>query len=450
VIVRRRRRWGWVLVLSLLIAACTSGAASPDGASSTPEDPVDSAPSTTDAGSPPSDCASFGEGVEWQPEAGVEAEVVQEQTAETPGVALVMYPRLDYEGKPWSQWGQGMATADGKFYSGLGDHHGADGNSFIYEYDPDSLTLTPIVDVLATVPHEPGAWGFGKIHAQMVMGGCGEIYVATYWGSRRGLTFTNGYEGDILLRLDPATRSTTNVGVILPEHGVASMAAAPDGSLVYAEAADPFGEKVGSFVVLDPLTGEEIFSDDDPSHGGYRSIAVAADGSAYITWNDSGLARYDPVTNTLEETEAIMPGGLLRAATVPDADGRIYAVSRDPAMFFAIEPDGTITELGPAAGYTTSMALAPDGEHFYYVPDAHGGAWESGTPLIAVDTTTGESEVVVELNPLVEVLYGLQAGGTYNVVVSTDGSTVFVGLNAGDPATRDSFGEVVLAVVTLP
>jgi hypothetical protein len=96
------------------------------------------------------------------------------------------------------------------------------------------------------------------------------------------------------------------------------------------------------------------------------------------------------------------------------------------------------------------MALAPDGEHFYYVPDAHGGAWESGTPLIAVDTTTGESEVVVELNPLVEGLYGLQAGGTYNVVVSADGSTVFVGLNAGDPATRDSFGEVVLAVVTLP
>jgi hypothetical protein len=27
---------------------------------------------------------------------------------------------------------------------------------------------------------------------------------------------------------------------------------------------------------------------------------------------------------------------------------------------------------------------------------------------------------------------------------------VYVGLNAGDPATRDSFGEVVLAVVTLP
>ena len=32
------------------------------------------------------------------------------------------------------------------------------------------------------VEHEPGAWGYGKIHAQMVVGPCGEVYVATYWG----------------------------------------------------------------------------------------------------------------------------------------------------------------------------------------------------------------------------------------------------------------------------
>jgi sugar lactone lactonase YvrE len=361
-----------------------------------------------------------------------------------------MYPRPDYEGKPWSHWGQGLVTADGRFFSGIGDHHGADGNSFIYEYDPSTMTLTRVVDVLATVEHQPGAWGYGKIHAQMVAGACDQIYVATYWGTRRGLTFTNGYDGDLLLRLDPSSRTTENVGVIMPEHGVASMAASPDGSLIYAEAADPFGEKVGFFVALDPATGEVVFSDDDEAHIGYRSIAVAADGSAYIAWTNSGLARYDPETNSLEETGMSIPGEFLRAVTEPAADGRIYAVSRDPAVFFVIEPGGEITELGPALGYTASMALAPDGEHFYYVPDAHGGAWENGTPLIAVDTATGESTVVVELNPLVEGQFGLRAGGTYNVVVSEDGSTVFVALNAGDPATDDSFGEVVLAVVTLP
>lgn len=444
-IVARKRLWGWALFLSLFVAACQAqGTAGEDTA------PTDSTASTATTTASSAECAPAGDGTPWTAEASVEAAVVQEPSGDTAGVALAMYPRPDYEGKPWSHWGQGMVSADGRFFSAIGDHHGADGNSFIYEYDLTTMTLTRIVDVLATVGHEPGAWGYGKVHAQMAAGACDQIYVATYWGNRRGLTFTNGYEGDLLLRLDPSSRTTEEVGVILPNHGVASMAASPDGSLIYAEAADPFGQKAGSFVALDPATGEVVFSDDDEAHGGYRSIAVAADGSAYITWNDSGLARYDPETNSLEATGITMPGGLLRAVTVPDAEGRIYAVSRDPAVFFVIEPDGEVRELGPADGYTASMALAPDGGHFYYIPDAHGGAWEDGTPLIAVDTATGESSVVVELNPLVESHFGLRAGGTYNVVVSADGSTVFVALNAGDPATRDSFGEVVLAVVTLP
>jgi hypothetical protein len=58
--------------------------------------------------------------------------------------------------------------------------------------------------------------------------------------------------------------------------------------------------------------------------------------------------------------------------------------------------------------------------------------------------------VIVELNPLIEPATGLRTGGTYNVVVDPTGERIFVGLNAGDPATRDTFGEIVLAIVTLP
>jgi hypothetical protein len=36
------------------------------------------------------------------------------------------------------------------------------------------------------------------------------------------------------------------------------------------------------------------------------------------------------------------------------------------------------------------------------------------------------------------------------VVVDPNGEQVYVVLNAGDPASRDTFGEVVLAIVTLP
>jgi streptogramin lyase len=380
------------------------------------------------------------------------AVTLQERTADQAGVDAVVYPRPDYDGKPWSQWGQGIALDDGRLISAIGDSVGADGNSFLYEYDPESRVLTQFADALtvADAGHQAGDWGYGKIHAQMVEGPCGDIYLSTYWGTRRGLEFTEDYQGDVLLRLDPEGRTVENLGVILPEHGVASLASWPEGGLLYAEAADPFGEKTGSFVVIDATTGELIFEDDDPTHGGYRSIAVDSQGRAYITWDDDGLARYDPATNTLETLDVSMPGSILRWATPPDDAGTIYAVSRDPAVFFSLDEQGEVSALVPARGYTTSMGISPDADTFYYVPDAHGGAWEQGTSLIAVDTATGEETVVVELNPLIEGQLGLRAGGTYNVVVDPSGERIYVGLNAGDPATRDTFGEVVLAIVTLP
>ncbi len=119
-------------------------------------------------------------------------------------------------------------------------------------------------------------------------------------------------------------------------------------------------------------------------------------------------------------------------------------------MFFVLEPSGELRSLGEARGYTTSMALHPDGDRFFYIPDAHGGAWETGAPLISVDTTTGDQTVVAELNPLAEARLGLRLGGTYNIAVAPSGQTVFVGMNAGPLGSDDGFGEVVLLVVHLP
>lgn len=445
----------------LFLAACSSSAPTLDGEGSTVaavgDQPTTTEPVDTTSPSEASDqemsaaCPDGGpDAVPWESGVTVEAETLQERSSDQPGVDIVVYPHPDYAGRPWSQWGQGIVLDDGRMLSAIGDHIGADGNSYLYEYDPQTRTLTQFADALSVVGHEPGEWGYGKIHAQMVKGSCDDVYLSTYWGSRRGLTYTDSYQGDVLLRLDPQSRTIEDLGVILPEHGVASMASWPEGGLLYAEAADPYGKKTGSFVVLGMETGDIVFEDDDPSHGGYRSIAVDAQGRAYVTWGGTGLARYDPATNTLEPLDSSMPGAILRWATPPDETDTVYAVSRDPAVFFSIGPEGDIAELAPAQGYTTSMALSPDGDTFYYVPDAHGGAWENGTSLIAVDTATGAETVIVELNPLIEPATGLRTGGTYNVVVDPTGERIFVGLNAGDPATRDTFGEIVLAIVTLP
>ena len=62
---------------------------------------------------------------------------------------MAVYPLPDYEGRLWSQWGQGVVLEDGRILSAVGDHDGTGGNSFFYELDPASGRLTLVGDVLS-------------------------------------------------------------------------------------------------------------------------------------------------------------------------------------------------------------------------------------------------------------------------------------------------------------
>lgn len=366
----------------------------------------------------------------------------------------VVFPRPDYEGNPWTQWGQGIVLPDGRLISAIGDHVGPDGNSFVYEFDPSSGQLAMIADVLSYVDHVPGTWGYGKIHGQMSFGPCGEIYYSTYWGTYRDIRFEGNYRGDLLFRLDPYGRTIEPLDVPVDLHGQASLAGAPGHGLIYGEAVDPVlkdqGVEEGPFFAYDVRSEETVFVGPATPHVGYRAMIVDATGRAYYSVGGGELAAYDPDTNELTTHTESMPGDWLRAATYPAPDGSVYGVSEEPDAFFVMRPNGQIEELGEAPGYTTSIALAPDGSRFYFMPDAHGNAHENGAQLIAVDTATGEQEVVAELNSLVESGLGLTVGGTYNVAVSPDGETVYVGINASPVGDDSGFGEVALLAVHLP
>ena len=369
-----------------------------------------------------------------------------------PPVRGVVYPRPDYPGNPWSQWGQGVVLPDGRVLSAIGDHHGPDGNSFLYEYVPDDGRLTRIGDVATLAGHQPGDYGYGKVHAQMVLGPCGEVYAASYWGSQRSLDYGGSYTGDVLLRLDPEARTTQNLGTVLPEHGIPSLAGWAEGGLLYVEAADPerFEPQRGAFVVLDMATGEQVFATpDDEDHRGFRAMAVDAEGRAMFSRADGRLAVWDPEGGELSVLDARLPGEFLRAASAPAPDGTLYLVTQNPDRLFALGPDGAVRDLGEMAGYTASVALAPDGDRLWYVPDAHSGAAEQGTPLIEVDTSTGEQRELLQLAPLVRDGLGLTLGGTYNVAVSEDGSELYLGMNAAPLGVDDTYGEVVFLVVDL-
>jgi DNA-binding beta-propeller fold protein YncE len=160
-------------------------------------------------------------------------------------------------------------------------------------------------------------------------------------------------------------------------------------------------------VVVGMATGDQLYATDDEDHRGFRAMAVNGKGRVLYSRAQGRVARWNPVSGKVGELDSIVRGELLRATTQPAPDGTVYFVTQDPDVLYALHPDGSLSELGELEGYTASLAMSPDGDRLWYIPDAHGGAAARGTPVIEVDTTTGEQRVVVELDPLARETLGL-------------------------------------------
>jgi hypothetical protein len=254
-----------------------------------------------------------------------------------------------------------------------------------------------------------------------------------------------------LFRIDKETLELTPVAVPVPSHGVPSLATDGAGT-VYGEAVDPLLDDdvypAGGFFVYDTAAGETTRFDEDPDHEVFRNIMVGADGTAWFAGQGGSLFGYDPAADEVEVADVELPAGL-RASTHPASDGTIYGVTEEPYDLFALEPGGAIRSLGSADQYTASVALAPDESSFLYVPGAHGSSFEQGTPLIAVDTTSGEQTTVVELYQMALDQFGLVLGGTYSITVDPERGHAHIGFNAGTDQ-EDPWGEIVFVVVELP
>src|SRR5206468_2762043 len=72
------------------------------------------------------------------------------------------------------------------------------------------------------IAHMLGFFGHGKIHAGIHQDADGKLYIATYWGKPKEVetAFTKGYRGSVLLRYDPQTEKTENLGAIVPKQGL--------------------------------------------------------------------------------------------------------------------------------------------------------------------------------------------------------------------------------------
>jgi hypothetical protein len=384
-------------------------------------------------------------------------------TIEGPGgiiVDFVAHPLPSYPGKPWSHWGEGLLASDGRYYTGIGDHRGADGNAFLYEYNPEDKTLRAVGDVLqAYGAHGPGAWGYGKIHGRIVEDRCGLLYFSTYWGTRRGgLHYAGSYQGDLLMRYDPAGQQLVSLGVPMPEMGTPSTQIWKDGGLFYGEANHPATDgadwpKGKRFWVYDLTEKKVIFhSSQLIDHSSGREIAVDRNGRAYYSGAGRDLLRYDPETNAEEKILALPHDGKLRAATRPAADGRIFMATNKENRAYLFDPasDG-LQDLGPLPSDTASLALSESGEEAYFSPGAHGQGLDFCFPLMAIDRN-GRTRTILELGPLIEAAGGPYPAGTYSI--GTDPAhpgDVYILANAGPPgAKQEAFGQPLVIVVHLP
>jgi hypothetical protein len=381
-----------------------------------------------------------------------------------PKVQLAFFAGLKDRGKGtlWSNWGDGCLASNGKYYTSIGDHLGKDATSYVYEYDPATLILRRIVDVMQAIGQALGLFGHGKIHAGIHEGADGWLYFATYWGKPKEVdaAFEKGYPGSLLLRYDPRSGRTESLGAPVPKQGLPASHFDRQRGLLYFHAVYK-----GNVAVYDLNARKLKFLGGGDESAAQRTFLSDRSGRVYFSAVDGTLSYYDPQTNQLGKTKVRLPASpgakkaetgkadSLRAASRPGKDGVVYGMTQ-AGRLFSFDPEKLVVkDLGPNFGkgeYTAVMVLSPDEKYLYYAPGAHGSGNKSGTPVLQYEIATGRRKVLAFLAGPLEQKYGYRIGGTYNLQIDATGERLFFTFNGAPVSDRGTFGQPCVAVVQVP
>jgi len=363
---------------------------------------------------------------------------------EPPKVDFMYYPGQNYEGKIWSNWGEGTAS-HGKYYSAVGDHDAPAGNAQAFEYDPKAKTLKSILDLKSLLKLPEGHYSPSKIHTRIERGSDGWVYCATHRGSTNVTNDQYHYKGDWIVRANPETgKQEIVVHAPVPKHCL------PTGRidaerLIFYGASHPGvekktadgGKETGNFFAYDIRSGKMLYS--GPNGPSRSMILSRSTGKVYYSPGTAGategpLVSFDPAKPGEPKETGLTMG--IRAATDETADGIVYAAShsKDGSMLYEFNTKNeTLKTISPAAvgeqQYVASLAIDPIGRYVYYVPGAHGGSERDGSPLVQYDTRRKRRKVIAFLEPFYTKQYGLTLKGTYSVAVDSTGGQVFITWN---------------------
>lgn len=357
-----------------------------------------------------------------------------------PTIDFTYYPGQDYPGKPWSNWGDGLAV-NGKYYSAIGDHlavgakgdgaHGT-GRALLYEYDPATKTIRTLADTTKVLGLPAGHYTPGKIHSRIDLGGDGWLYFATHRGSEKAAADKNNYKGDWIMRADPATgKAEVVVQGPVPKHSTPNSVLDPDRMIFYgATAAGPDAADQGIWFYAYDVKNKKLLYSGPGGPSRYMILARSTGRVYFVADNREGqLMRFDPATGRAPEPVAGVTMGI-RAATQETPQGIVYTVSSGQgageANLYAFD---TRTEQARKIGsapvgieaYVASIDADPTGRYLYYTPGAHGGGPKDNTPVVQFDVKTGKKKVIAFLHPFYEQAYGAAVKGTYATAMDPAG-----------------------------
>jgi len=355
-----------------------------------------------------------------------------------PTIDLTFFPGQTYPGNPWSVWGDSIATG-GKYYAAIGDHLAPAGNAFVYEYDPASKKMRPLVDLRKLLALPAGHYSPGKIHSRLDMGDDGWIYFSTHRGSTRVTTDEFHYKGDWIVRCNPASGKTEIVAhAPVPKHCIPCSVLDPKRLIFYGGTAPGTGKDGEGiqFFAWDVRGKKLLYS--GPNGPSRYMILAKSTGRLYFTPGKEGegaLMRFDPERGG---APVKIDGTIgIRAATEETPDGFVYSVSsgqRGEAVLYSFNTKTEhIENLGPAAvgtqHYITSIDAEPAGRFLYYIPGAHGGSERDGSPVVQFDVKTRKKKVIAFLHPFCAEKYGCTLKGTFSSAVDPAGDKLYVTWN---------------------
>jgi hypothetical protein len=353
-----------------------------------------------------------------------------------PTIDFAYFPGQDYEGKPWSAWGDSLAT-NGKCYASIGDHLAPQGHAYVYEFDPETKLFRQLCDVTKLLALPEGHYTPGKIHTRLDLGSDGWIYFATHRGSSRATNDANHFTGEWIIRCDPVSgNSEIVVHAPILKHCIPTSQLDAANMIFYGSTApgtDAPSQEI-QFFAYDIGKRKLIYAG---AEGPSRSLMFAhSTGLAYYTPDLSlqPLMRFDPEVG---KPVAIDGQIGIRAASAETPAGKIFTVSQakggDNLLYEFDCQSEQVRELGAAAvgdqQYIASLDADPTGRYLYYVPGAHGGGHQDGSPLVQFDTKTNARKVIAFFEPYFSEKYGCTPKGTYSVAVDAEGARVYITWN---------------------